>query len=109
MPTMRVSRELIREAMHSDAVREALDARAETIAAEVQDEAEREDFYVEVADRYGDPIPELDVSVREGTRPGGRPYARVEVAKVDEWGDFSKPKRRILGRLAAKYNTPRGG
>lgn len=109
MPTVRISRELILETMQSEAVRRALVVKAEAIAAEVQDEAEREGFYQDVSDRYDEPIPDLEVFVREGTRPGGRPYGRVEVDKVDEWGDYAKPKRRILGRLAAKYNTPRRG
>ena len=27
----------------------------------------------------------------------------------DEYGDYALPKRRILGRLAARHNTPKGG
>lgn len=107
MPTIRISRDLIREAMQAQPVRDALARKADEIAAEVQ--AEDDEFYTETADMYDMDVPELGVEVSEGTRPGGRPYARVAVDKVDEWGDYAKPKRRILGRLAAKHNHPRGG
>lgn len=44
---------------------------------------------------------ELDSSVVEGTRPKGRPYARVQSRNVaQEWGNRSVKRRRILGRAA---------
>ena len=39
--------------------------------------------------------------VSEGTRPKGRPYARVSTDAVDqEFGTWTVPKRRLLARAA---------
>lgn len=102
MAKLRLSREWLLEVMQSEPVREGLRAKADVIAAEVDAEAAMDEHY---RGRDGD----LDVTVSEGTRPGGRPYARVAVPKEDEYGDYAAPKRRILGRLAARHNTPKGG
>ena len=102
MAKLRLSREWLRDVMQSEPVRAALRAKADAIAADVDAEARRDEHY---RGRDAD----LDVTVSEGTRPGGRPYARVAVPKEDEYGDYSVPKRRILGRLAAQHNTPKGG
>ena len=43
----------------------------------------------------------LDSTVVEGTRPKGRPYARVQSRNVaQEWGNRYVKRRRILGRAA---------
>lgn len=102
MAKLRLSREWLLEVMQSEPVRAGLRAKADAIASEVDAEAARDEHY---RGRDAD----LDVTVSEGTRPGGRPYARVAVPKEDEYGDYSVPKRRILGRLAAQHNTPKGG
>ncbi|MGN8718509.1 MULTISPECIES: hypothetical protein [Bacillati] len=109
MPSLRLSKEFMLNAMQAPGVRAALRDKAEEIAREVNAEVARDDYYVDVADRYKTGPPELDVTVGEGTRPGGRPYARVSVPQEDEWGDYNEPKRRVLGRLAARHNTPKGG
>lgn len=102
MARVRLSKGWLLEVMQSDPVRAGLRAKADEIAADVDAEARRDEHY---RGRDAD----LDVTVSEGTRPGGRPYARVAVPKEDEYGDYSVPKRRILGRLAARHNTPKGG
>lgn len=44
---------------------------------------------------------ELDSEIREGTRPKGRPYARVQSPNVgQEYGDGIQERRRVLGRAA---------
>ena len=44
---------------------------------------------------------ELDSKLVEGTRPKGRPYARVQSSNVaQEWGNSVVKRRRILGRAA---------
>ena len=102
MARVRLSKGWLLEVIQSDPVRAGLRAKADEIAADVDAEARRDEHY---RGRNAD----LDVTVSEGTRPGGRPYARVAVPKEDEYGDYSVPKRRILGRLAAQHNTPKGG
>lgn len=43
----------------------------------------------------------LESKVVEGTRPKGRPFARVQSHNVaQEWGDSKTKRRRILGRAA---------
>lgn len=45
---------------------------------------------------------ELDSRIVEGTRPKGRPYARVQSSNVaQEWGNSRVKRRRILGRAAS--------
>lgn len=109
MPSLRLSQQFMLNAMQAPGVRAALRDLADKIAGEVNDEVARDDYYIDVADRFKTEPPELDVTVSEGTRPRGRPYARVSVPQEDEWGDYNEPKRRVLGRLAARYNTPKGG
>lgn len=44
---------------------------------------------------------ELESRVVEGTRPKGRPYARVQSSNVgQEWGDSKTRRLRILGRAS---------
>lgn len=102
MAKLRLSREWLLDVMQSEPVRAGLRAKAGAIAADVDAEAARDEHY---RGRDAD----LDVTVSEGVRPKGRPYARVAIPKEDEYGDYALPKRRILGRLAARHNTPKGG
>lgn len=95
MPTMKLSREFYLRAMHHDAVKKALKLKADRIQAEAKKEAKAQG------------VRDLEVEVSEGTRPQGRPYARVSVDLEDEWGSYKKPKLRILGRLQSVHNNPR--
>lgn len=79
---------LIGEAMRSDAVRAGLRARALKVQGTAEGLARADDV-------------ELESRVTEGTRPKGRPYARVESSNVDqEYGSSTTARRRILGRSA---------
>ena len=106
MPEVRLSKDWLLGVMQSDAVRAQLRATAERIAAEVDAEAAGDEHYDPSG--HGGNYPRLDVRVSEGVRPRGRPYARVSIPKEDEYGTNAAPKRRILGRLAARYNAPKG-
>lgn len=76
------------DAMQTKTVRKAL----RKVADKKQDRAEQ------IAASEG---VELDSKVVEGTRPKGRPYARVQSSNVDqEWGNSNTKRRRILGRAA---------
>lgn len=107
MPSLRLSKEWLLEVMQSEPVRAGLRNMADKIASEVDAEAAMDEHYDPSA--HGGNPPTLDVTVSEGVRPKGRPYARVSIPKEDEYGDYALPKRRILGRLAARHNTPKGG
>lgn len=88
MATVRISRELIVEAMQSQGVRGELRKKADKLAARVDSLGANEGV-------------EMEPHVTEGTRPKGRPYARVESENVDqEWGDRWTERRRVLGRVA---------
>lgn len=88
MPEFRMTDRLFNEAIQKPSVRAALarkaretQARADAIAAQ---EGEK-----------------LDSKVTEGTRPKGRPYARVSSTNVaQEYGTTIKERKRILGRAA---------
>ena len=44
---------------------------------------------------------DVNARVSDGTRPKGRPYARVTSQNVgQEWGDRYTERRRVLGRTA---------
>lgn len=74
--------------MRSAPVRAALRARAERVRARAEQIAAGEDV-------------ELESSLSEGTRPRGRPYARVSSRNVgQEWGDSKTARRRVMGRAA---------
>lgn len=83
-----VSPESVERAMKSAPVRAALRARAERVQARAEQIAAGEGV-------------ELESSVSEGTRPRGRPYARVSSRNVgQEFGDSRTARRRVLGRAA---------
>ncbi len=77
----------IKAAMQSTKVRAGLKARGAPIAARAQQIAAAEKVKGEV-------------STSEGTRPKGRPYARVTADAGQEFGDTNTARRRILGRAA---------
>lgn len=88
MARVSITLDLIREAMQSAPVREALRKKADDKQARAEQIAASEDV-------------ELESEVVEGTRPKGRPYARVQTRNVgQEWGDSKSARRRILGRAA---------
>lgn len=97
MATVRVSRELITEAMRSDAVRAGIAEKARKIAGEVDQVGAGEGV-------------RMNAQVRDLTRPGGRPESRVESEQVDqEWGSRYSERRRIMGRVGEKHrNRPAG-
>ncbi len=85
---VRISYEFIRDAMQSQGVRDSLRKKADELASRVDSLGSSEGV-------------EMETNVSEGTRPKGRPYARVESENVDqEWGDRYTERRRILGRAA---------
>ena len=89
-----LSDDFFRKAMQSDPVRQALSKRRDAVSARA----------VQLAAQEG--VEGFKVTNSDGTRPKGRPYARVSTPMVDqEFGTWSVPKRRILGR-AAGYQTP---
>jgi hypothetical protein len=88
MATIRISSDLIVEAMRSKVTRAALRAKAEKLANRADSLGASEGV-------------EINARVKEGTRPKGRPYARVESDNVSqEYGDREYERRRILGRVA---------
>ena len=88
MARVEISSRTILAAEKSPAVRKALLKRAR----EKQNRAES------IASSEG---VDLESKVVEGTRPKGRPYARVQSTNVgQEWGDRHTERKRILGRAA---------
>ena len=86
MATVRISSDLIEQAMQSKVVREALAAKARTLASRANSLGSSGGV-------------DMNANVREGTRPKGRPFANVESPNVSqEWGDSNTERRRILGR-----------
>lgn len=82
-----ITPEYIREVMQSDPVREALRKRRDRIAQRAQVIADNEDV-------------DANVRTEEGTRPRGRPYARVLADAEQEFGTSRVARRRVLGRAA---------
>jgi hypothetical protein len=81
------SYQFARQVMQSPGVRRSLDKVADRVAAEAN----------RLARAQG-----LGVAARvDGTRPKGRPYARVSMTGSQEWGTHTEPRRRILGQAAA--------
>jgi hypothetical protein len=88
MARVEISFGMVRQAMQSQPVRAALRKRADRIHSRAQSIASSESV-------------ELESEVTEGTRPRGRPYARVQSRNVgQEWGDSKTARRRVLGRAA---------
>lgn len=83
-----ISSALIVDAMQSRPVREALRRK--------RDEKRRRADQLGAAEGV-----EMELETSEGTRPKGRPYARLTSRNVgQEWGDAYTERRRILGRSA---------
>jgi len=81
------SYQFVRQVMQSAGVRQSLDGVAGRIAAEAN----------RLAKQQG-----LGTAARvDGTRPKGRPYARVLMTGSQEWGTYMEPRQRILGQAAA--------
>lgn len=88
MARVEISYEFIQKAMQAGPVRDALAARARKVRSRAESIAAGEGV-------------ELNSTVREGTRPKGRPYARVESPNVSqEWGSANVDRKRVLGRAA---------
>jgi hypothetical protein len=88
MASIRISSKLIEEAMRSATTRAALRKKAD-------EKARRADAL------GGSEGVQINAEVVEGTRPKGRPYARVQSENVaQEWGSRDVERRRILGRVA---------
>lgn len=83
----RLPREALVQAMQSKPVRRSLRDRARPVA----------DRYNQFAQADGS---DLRARIEEGTRPKGRPYARVVVdgGAGEEYGDSKTTRRRRLGR-----------
>lgn len=80
-----ISEELIRSAMQSQTVRDRLDQRRDRIASRARALASREEV-------------DADIRTSSGTRPQGRPYARVTADAEQEFGSSMMGRARILGR-----------
>jgi hypothetical protein len=88
MARVEYSRDLILQAMQHPKTRAALASKA----AQVRGRAEG---------LAGSEKVELNTSTSAGTRPKGRPYARVSSPNTaQEWGSSNTARRRILGRAA---------
>lgn len=93
MPKLRISQQYIIDAMQSAGVRGALKQVADGLAGYVDDLGSREGV-------------DMNPTVTEGTRPKGRPYARVESDQVgQEWGDRKSERHRVMGRAAEGYRS----
>lgn len=93
MASVRISRELITAAMQSQATRDGLSERARKVAGRVDVLGQSEGVT-------------MDAYVTEGTRPKGRPYARVNSENVSqEWGSRDVERRRIMGRVSAESRS----
>jgi hypothetical protein len=66
-------------------------ARLDVIAADIAARANA----IAAAEGESDNV---TVTVSSGTRPRGRPYARVTINADQEWGTTEVERRRILGR-----------
>lgn len=88
------------EIMQLPAVRAALKAKAEEIAARARTIAA-----ADIDDGFAS-----EIRVSEETRPSGRPTAKViadrEDAAAHEWGSTNTQRRRVLGRAAAVEPQP---
>lgn len=82
-----LSSELILRAMQSETVRAALEEKAYDIANRADGIAANEDV-------------DAETWVETGTRPKGRPFARVYADAEQEYGSMRMDRRRILGRAA---------
>lgn len=88
MARVELTYEFIKKAAQSAQVRAALSVKARKVQNRAEAIAASENV-------------KLNSSVRDGTRPKGRPYSRVESPNVSqEWGSSSTARRRILGRAA---------
>ena len=86
MPSFMISQKSIMEAMQHKAVRDRLEAKANEVAARAKSIAGSEKV-------------DAEFDVKTGTRPKGRPYARVICSNPDqEFGTSKTARHRILGR-----------
>ena len=92
MARVEVSPKLIESVMQSNTVRTRLRKTAQEAA----------DMSKSVAS--GESVGNFNPEISEGTRPKGRPYARVSVEKD---GDSIDRKLSVLGRVAGRLNAPR--
>lgn len=100
--TVRLSDEFFLSAMQSEPVRAALRAKRDAIAAEVDGEP--------LINAKGNEVGAVEGLHRsEGTRPAGRPYARLAAAVEDDRGrQVGGMVRRVLGEAAARHTAPKG-
>lgn len=88
MARVDVYRDLMRKVADTPKVRAALRVHAQAVASRADQ--------IAAAEAY-----EFNGRVEEGTRPRGRPFARVISYDADqEFGTWGKKRRRILGRAA---------
>ena len=88
MARVEIGSETIEAAMRSTTTRSALAAKAARIRARTEQIANAENV-------------DVSASTSTGTRPRGRPYARVVSSNIEqEWGSSRTARRRVLGRAA---------
>lgn len=100
--TVRLSDEFFRKAMQTPSVRAALRAKRDAVAAEVEGAA--------LIASDGRELGQIDETEKsEGTRPAGRPYARLAVPVEDDNGrNLGGLKRQVLAEAAGRHSAPRG-
>jgi|tagenome__1003787_1003787.scaffolds.fasta_scaffold20721739_3 hypothetical protein len=85
--------QFVRQVMQSPGVRRSLAGVADRVAAEANRLARQQGLG--------------GVARVDGTRPKGRPYARVLMTGSQEWGTYMEPRRRILGQATASVRGRR--
>ena len=83
---------LVRQVMQSTTVRNALAAKART-GKNIADGLAASQGHSARA------------TVSAGTRPLGRPYARVSMPGDTEWGDYKTPRFRLMAQVAAQLRN----
>lgn len=85
-----ISGDYIKRAAQSGGVRKGLRDKANQVKRQAENLAEAEDV-------------QMDIWLKEGTRPQGRPYVDVVTdAVAQEYGDSIVGRKRILGRAAER-------
>lgn len=79
----------VQNILQKEGVRKTVRAVRDRMAREAQAIAAREE-------------PGLVITVSEGTRPQGRPYARISIPAVNEFGDSKTKRLRLLARVVGR-------
>lgn len=106
-----ISRKLTGAAMSSRTVKDALRRKASAIASELRATDLDAPDTVPDPDDPDNPVsmsrPFGAVFVREGRRPGGRTYARLEAPAEDDYGPAAVAKRDAMQAAAQRHSHPK--